>query len=192
MGSLILGLYERGKLRVVGHTSGFRAAEKRALARDVVSGILSTYADDDASYAWRCLERNGGVDALRFADYDEDFQGGHRAGDRVLEAVAAAMREWVRGTDSVARIGGDEFAALLLQMDAARAAPVVERLREAISVLTLREGDATIALAVSAGIAVYPEHGADAEALLSRADGALYEAKRQGRNRVALAVARAV
>jgi len=116
---------------------------------------------------------------------------GHRAGDRVLEAVAAAMREWVRDTDSVARIGGDEFAALLLQMDAERAAPVVERLRDAIHSLTLREGDATIELAVSAGIATYPAHGADVEALLSRADGALYEAKRLGRNRVELAVARA-
>ena len=51
---------------------------------------------------------------------------------------------------------------------------------------------ALLPLAVSAGIAVYPEHGADAEALLSRADGALYDAKRQGRNRVALAAARAV
>jgi diguanylate cyclase (GGDEF)-like protein len=116
---------------------------------------------------------------------------GQGAGDRVLETVAGAMRDWVRDTDSVARIGGDEFAALLLQMNAEQAAPVVERLRAAIEGLTLRLGDATIGLAVSAGIAGYPAHGADAEALLSRADAALHEAKRQGRNRVALAAARA-
>lgn len=116
---------------------------------------------------------------------------GHRAGDRVLEAVAGAMRDWVRDTDSVARIGGDEFAALLLQMDAEHATPVVERLRDAVQALSVHEGDATIELAVSAGIAAYPAHGADSEALLSRADGALYEAKRLGRNRVALAAARA-
>jgi hypothetical protein len=58
------------------------APEKRALARELVAGILDTYADDDAAYAWRCLERNGGVDALRFADYETDFGGwSRRAGD---------------------------------------------------------------------------------------------------------------
>ncbi|HJR71638.1 MAG TPA: hypothetical protein VKA43_16460, partial [Gammaproteobacteria bacterium] len=57
------------------------ALGKRALARALVAGILGTYADDAAAYAWQCLERNGGVDALHFADYDEDFEGGRRAGD---------------------------------------------------------------------------------------------------------------
>jgi diguanylate cyclase (GGDEF)-like protein len=112
---------------------------------------------------------------------------GHSAGDRVLQAVAGAMREWVRDTDTVARIGGDEFAALLLQTDGERARPVVERLRDAVQALCVHQGDAAIPLAVSAGVAFYPAHGADPEALLSRADGALYEAKRLGRNRVALA-----
>jgi diguanylate cyclase (GGDEF)-like protein len=97
------------------------------------------------------------------------------------------MREWVRDTDTVARIGGDEFAALLLQTDGERARPVVERLRDAVQALCVHQGDAAIPLAVSAGVAFYPAHGADPEALLSRADGALYEAKRLGRNRVALA-----
>jgi hypothetical protein len=60
---------------------GDLAADERALAREIVAGILSTYSDDAASYAWQCLERNGGVDALRFADYDEDFSGSRRAGD---------------------------------------------------------------------------------------------------------------
>jgi hypothetical protein len=57
------------------------APAKRALAREIVAGILDTYAEDSAAYAWQCLERNGGVDALHFADYDEDFEGGRRAGD---------------------------------------------------------------------------------------------------------------
>jgi hypothetical protein len=56
-------------------------ARARALARDVVAGILGTYKDEDAAYAWECLERNGGVDALHVADYDVDFLGGRRAGD---------------------------------------------------------------------------------------------------------------
>jgi hypothetical protein len=57
------------------------ALDKRKLARELVGGILDTYADHDAAYAWECLERNGGIDALHFADYDEDFDGGRRAGD---------------------------------------------------------------------------------------------------------------
>jgi len=58
------------------------AAPKRALARELVAGIVDTYADDDAAYAWDCLARNGGVDALRFADYDRDNGGYSRsAGD---------------------------------------------------------------------------------------------------------------
>ncbi len=57
------------------------APAKRALAREVVAGILGTYADESAAYAWQCLERNGGIDGLHFADYDEDFDGGRRAGD---------------------------------------------------------------------------------------------------------------
>lgn len=60
---------------------GDLALAKRALARELVVGILETYADDSAAYAWQCLERNGGVDAHHFADYDEDFDGGRRAGD---------------------------------------------------------------------------------------------------------------
>ncbi|HEY9182096.1 MAG TPA: DUF3500 domain-containing protein [Gammaproteobacteria bacterium] len=57
------------------------APAKRALAREVVAGILGTYADESAAYAWQCLDRNGGIDGLHFADYDEDFEGGRLAGD---------------------------------------------------------------------------------------------------------------
>lgn len=125
------------------------------------------------------------LDVDRFKSVNDRH--GHGVGDRVLQAVAGAMRDWVRDTDAVARIGGDEFAALLLQTDASRAQQVVERLRVAVEALVVHDGDTAIPLAVSAGVALYPAHGADAEALLSRADGALYEAKRLGRNRVAFA-----
>jgi hypothetical protein len=69
-----------------GHFDGIAVGEldaaKRELARELVAGIVATYAERDAAYAWECLERNGGIDALRFADYDEDFGGfSRRAGD---------------------------------------------------------------------------------------------------------------
>jgi hypothetical protein len=68
-----------------GRFDGVRVAElgpaKRALVREIVAGILDTYADDSAAYAWQCLEHNGGIDALYFADYDQDFEGGRRVGE---------------------------------------------------------------------------------------------------------------
>jgi hypothetical protein len=67
--------------RFDGLAVGELGADKRKLARDVVAAIVDTYAEDDAAYAWSCLERNGGVDALHFADYDEEFDGGRRAGN---------------------------------------------------------------------------------------------------------------
>jgi len=72
------------------------AADKRRLARELVGSVLDTYADEDAAYAWQCLDRNGGVDALHFADYEQDFNGGRRAGDAPsqvfrLEGPAAVL-----------------------------------------------------------------------------------------------------
>jgi Protein of unknown function (DUF3500)/5'-nucleotidase, C-terminal domain len=68
-----------------GHFDGVPLAElgsaERRLARELIDGILGTYAEADAAYAWQCLERNGGIEALHFADYDVDFEGGRRAGD---------------------------------------------------------------------------------------------------------------
>lgn len=109
---------------------------------------------------------------------------GHGAGDRALESVGQALRDWVRDTDAVARIGGDEFAALLLQVDGPAATTIIERLRDLVRQRELHEGDEVLRLSVSAGVALYPAHGGDSEALLARADAALYAAKKLGRDRV--------
>jgi diguanylate cyclase (GGDEF)-like protein len=114
---------------------------------------------------------------------------GHPAGDQALLAVARAMQEWVRGSDQVARLGGDEFAALLLRSDAVQALQVVERLRQVVEHLVLEApgGVATVRLTFSAGIALCPADGVSTQALLSRADVALYAAKRAGKNQVVVA-----
>lgn len=130
--------------------------------------------------------------AVVFMDLD-DFKGlndshGHTVGDRALQAASTAMRECVRETDEVARLGGDEFAAVLLQSGSERASQVVERLRVRIEGLRIRSaGGEPLRTTVSAGIALYPDDGRDAKALLALADRALYEAKRRGKNRVVLA-----
>jgi diguanylate cyclase (GGDEF)-like protein len=113
------------------------------------------------------------LDFDRFKEFN-DTQG-HPAGDRLLRETAAAWREELRAGDLVARLGGDEFALLLPNCNAANALEVVERLRRRIP------GEETC----SAGIATH-ESGTSPEALMARADTALYEAKTAGRNRTCL------
>jgi diguanylate cyclase (GGDEF)-like protein len=113
------------------------------------------------------------LDFDRFKEFN-DTQG-HPAGDRLLRETAAAWREELRAGDLVARLGGDEFALLLPNCNAANALEVVERLRRRIP------GEETC----SAGIATH-EPEMSPEALMARADTALYEAKTAGRNRTCL------
>lgn len=113
---------------------------------------------------------------------------GHPFGDQVLQAVAGALRSVARGHDTVARIGGEEFALLLPGANLAEGREVAERARATIASIILPHG---VELSSSAGVAA--SWGADAPGsdLLGHADRALYEAKRQGRARTVLASAAA-
>jgi diguanylate cyclase (GGDEF)-like protein len=109
-------------------------------------------------------------------------QGGHQLGDTVLREVAQCCRASLRNTDLAARIGGEEFALLLPATDLAQAQQLAERLRQEIAALQL-----PAAVTVSIGCAeLSPEMGS-VDALLARADEALYAAKENGRNRVSSA-----
>jgi diguanylate cyclase (GGDEF)-like protein len=115
---------------------------------------------------------------------------GHQSGDRALAAVAACVRQQVRLGDTVARYGGEEFAALL-QGDRADALIVAERVRMAVERLGLQDDHGErIALTVSIGVAARMAGGAPADAvslgraMMEEADRAMYQAKRNGRNRV--------
>ncbi|MEA2385458.1 MAG: diguanylate cyclase [Solirubrobacteraceae bacterium] len=99
---------------------------------------------------------------------------GHRAGDLVLEQIGPRLRAVLRASDDLARLGGDEFAVVL--SDAADAEPVARRIGQALGAgLTIDGID--VRIGASIGIAVFPEHGDDAETLLQRADVAMYQAK---------------
>jgi diguanylate cyclase (GGDEF)-like protein len=111
---------------------------------------------------------------------------GHAAGDRVLALVGERVRKCVRASDTVGRLGGDEFLAILPETTLQGALGVAEKLREA-----LREpyplGDAVANLSSSIGVSLFPDHGLDPEALQRAADAALYRAKRDGKNRTEVA-----
>jgi len=106
---------------------------------------------------------------------------GHEGGDNALKMVADALRAELRGVDTPARYGGDEFAIILPQATLEGALIVAERLRARVETVSLLEADA---LTVSCGVAAFPEHASSRDTLVLLADRALYKAKRTGRNRV--------
>ena len=102
---------------------------------------------------------------------------GHAAGDQVLVRVAQAMRQVARESDFVARLGGDEFAVLQRGIDTHdQAVRLAKRLSEALSQPWML-GTLRVQVGASVGIAMYPEHGSDPEALLAAADQDMYLAK---------------
>ena len=113
---------------------------------------------------------------------------GHSAGDQVLTRVSEAIRRDLRQYDVAARYGGEELVLLLPQTDAHGAEAVAQRYRHTIEELVVSSDTNEVRITASFGVAAFPEHPAESiDLLLDRADAALYESKRQGRNRVTLA-----
>jgi len=135
--------------------------------------------------------RYGHCGAVLIVDVD-DFKGvndtqGHAAGDALLASVGRALRARLRETDVLARLGGDEFGVILPHADEQRALRVAESLREVIS-SEARIGERRAGVTASVGVAGF-DGGADPRAsdrIVARADRAMYEAKRFGRNAVRL------
>ena len=109
---------------------------------------------------------------------------GHPFGDTVLQAVAAVLGRTVRDTDLAARYGGEEFALLLEDSNREGGRRLAERTRRSIEALELRHQEEQVRVTLSLGLAVFPEDGEEIPLLIQRADQALYQAKRQGRNRI--------
>ena len=109
---------------------------------------------------------------------------GHPFGDKVLKAVADILRRAVRNVDLAARYGGEEFVLVLEGSDELGGLQMAERIRQEIENMVFHNENGPVRVTLSLGLAVYPDHGADKERLISRADQALYRAKKQGRNRV--------
>ncbi len=134
-------------------------------------------------------KRAGGVFSVVMLDID-DFKRvndrfGHDAGDRALRVFSDVLRSAMRETDVAARIGGEEFACLLPSSDAAGAYGLAERIRTDLASRAIPLPDGReVSITASLGIAAYPA-AKTAEGLLRAADLALYQAKAEGKNRVA-------
>src|SRR5687767_4120431 len=115
---------------------------------------------------------------------------GHQAGNRLLQMLVQCIQAQLRETDILARYGGDEFIVLLPETAAAGAEIVATRIRQRVEAAVLTTRDRPVSTTVSLGIASYPEHAADLESVMERADQALYASKSGGRNRVTVAPGR--
>jgi len=126
------------------------------------------------------------IDLDHFKKINDTF--GHKAGDLVLEEVGRLLRALVRGSDIACRYGGEEIALILPETPLKTAIERADTIRAKISGLRLVHEERAIgAVTASIGVAIFPDHANDGEALLRAADAALYRAKDAGRDRVVVA-----
>lgn len=162
-----------------------------AAATDGLTGLANRRCFDEvAPREWLRAQRSGAPLSLLLVDIDHFKQfndrHGHPAGDRCLQQVATALASALRDDDLVARVGGEEFAVLLPRCSFAQAQTAAERLRDAVERLAVPHGGLSgqTHVTVSLGLALAPpDADGDAAGLIARADRALYQAKRAGRNR---------
>ena len=109
---------------------------------------------------------------------------GHLCGDHTLRSIASILQRTVRTVDLVGRYGGEEFCCILPETPSANACILAERLRHEIETEVFTFGDRQFHITISLGVAEYDEETTTLEALIGRADSALYQAKSAGRNRV--------
>ena len=155
----------------------------RSMHRDALTGTPNrVFMQDRLEAAIALARRHGQHIAVLFIDLD-DFKRindtrGHAVGDAMLQLAARRLEMVVRESDTVSRHGGDEFIVLMTELShASDAASIAEKILSAFAA-PAKLGGREISLSASIGIALYPEDGEDAATLISRADAAMYRAKR--------------
>jgi diguanylate cyclase len=157
--------------------------------RDALTRLFNRRAiDEELQRTWQRYRRARHPFAVLLADLDHfkeiNDTHGHAAGDRVLAALAHLLQSHARGTDMVGRVGGEEFLVVLPYAQVHEAERFAERLRDLVERLVVRVGPHVLRVTVSIGVACAAETDASPEAVIVRADSALYRAKAAGRNRI--------
>ncbi|HEY8737436.1 MAG TPA: EAL domain-containing protein [Candidatus Dormibacteraeota bacterium] len=183
VGRLGAGRLLIGSLRDVSERKAETEALQYRALHDALTGLPNrTFLRERLEEAVRAGERELKPCAVLLMDMD-GFKGvndslGHQAGDQLLQQVGARMRGVLRKADMVARYGGDEFAVVPWgATDVPRAVLIAEKILQAVD-QPFTIGGAPVSVSLSVGIAVYPQHAEDGDALMRRADVAMYAAKR--------------
>ncbi|MBT3238945.1 MAG: diguanylate cyclase, partial [Rhodospirillaceae bacterium] len=160
------------------------------MVRDSMTGLLNhttthEFLDKEVARAHR------GKSSLTVAALDIDhFKAvndthGHAIGDVVIKSLSRLLKQRLRGTDIIGRMGGEEFAAVLADTTAEQAFGILDKIRQDFAAITHKSDAGNFSVTLSCGIAEYPKHQTSSE-LLEESDKALYEAKHGGRNRIVL------
>lgn len=161
------------------------------MVRDSLTGLLNhTKIKEELESEIMRAERQ--KNSLVFAMLDIDFfkkvndNYGHPAGDRVIKSLSRLLQQRLRKTDVIGRYGGEEFAVILKDTDAAGAFAILDNIRQAFEKILQHAENGEFSVTFSCGVAAYPESATTSEISIA-ADKALYEAKHAGRNRVVIA-----
>ncbi|MFW5823843.1 MAG: GGDEF domain-containing protein, partial [Marinobacter sp.] len=177
------------ELRDISRHKALERQLNRLATRDPLTDALNRRAFDQAARSeLERARRYGHGFCMALLDLDHfkriNDQYGHDAGDQVLVAFADCCRQQLRTTDRLARFGGEEFVILLVDTELDAAGQLLERIRKAIHGLILKELPAGQGIRFSAGLTQW-QPGDTLESMVHRADQALYQAKRSGRDRIA-------
>ena len=181
---------EGGIVAIVRDISERKRAQQQILHianHDALTGLPNrSLVKDRIEQAILHAGRNGRFVSLAFIDLDGfklvNDSLGHNAGDELLKIVSARMLECVRRNDTVGRFGGDEFVIIFSdQQEGATPVVALEKIRDALT-QSIRLGTQEVHISCSIGVVLYPRDGVDPDALLMKADAAMYRAKELGRN----------
>ncbi|MET0907661.1 MAG: sensor domain-containing diguanylate cyclase [Tardiphaga sp.] len=172
LADIIISELELRTLVLQDHLTG--ALSRRALRQDAARTIALAVRH---GHSFSCIV----FDIDHFKAVNDEH--GHDVGDRVLVACVQACKGALRQADVIGRIGGEEFAILLPHTNRSDAMLVAEKVRAAIAALTVPGANGPVAVSASLGVATLERSARDIDELLKRADAAMYEAKKSGRNR---------
>ena len=179
-----LGAYLIREFRI---RAAHQAQSTYSAEHDFLTGLPNrTLLNDRLNQVIALARRHKNQVAVLFLDLDGfkhvNDSLGHRIGDRLLQSIALRLAACIRGSDTISRQGGDEFVALLSDIERPEDAAVTARrmLRSVAAAHAIDQHD--LHITTSIGVSVYPEDGLDADALIKHADAAMYQAKAQGRD----------
>ncbi len=180
LGPALAVIRDRERLRSLASRDPLTGLANRRLLEEELPRQVARAASQAAPLAVAMLDLD------QFRDYNERY--GHLAGDIVLQSLGVLVHGFQQPGDLACRFGGEEFVLLMPAASVAEAAERLEGLRAALAETVIHhEGRRLESITASIGLACHPAHGTSGQALLRAADEALYQAKRAGRNRIAIA-----